>query len=141
MSTENLPEVIRFSLPVLPTREKIDALEQAMLALPDDCKLSFENQHDFCPGIYARTIFMPAGMVCTSKVHKTQHFFVVSKGSCTVVDSHGVEQLIAAPHMGVTMPGTKRALHILEDCIWTTFHRTDLTDVDAIEQEIMGETS
>lgn len=141
MSTETLPAVLEFALPVLPTREKIEALEKAMMALPEECKLTFENQHDFCPGVYARTIRMPAGMICTSKTHKTQHFFVVSKGSCTVVDSHGIEQLIVAPHLGVTMPGTKRALHIHEDCIWTTFHPTNHTDLAEIEKEIMGETS
>lgn len=135
------PTVVHFSLPALPTLEKIESLEQAMMALPEECRLSFQNQHDFCPGIYARTIFMPAGMICTSKTHRTQHFFVVSQGSCTVVDSHGTEQLITAPHLGITEPGTKRALHIHEDCIWTTFHRTDLTDVDEIEKEIMGDAS
>ncbi len=120
--------------------EQILALEQAMLALPAEQRLPFENRHDFCPGVYARTIFMPAGMVCTSQIHLTQHFFVVSKGRATVVGSDGSRLLIEAPYMGVTYPGTKRALHVHEDCIWTTFHATELTDVEEIGRQIMAQS-
>lgn len=122
------------------SREKITALKDFMVALPDEVKLPFENRHDFCPGIYARTIFMAADTIVISKIHKTQHFFVVAKGSCTVVDSHGNKQLICAPHLGVTMPGTERALHIHEDCIWTTFHVTDLTDPVEIGKQILADS-
>ena len=122
------------------SREKISALEQAIINLPAEQRLPFDNRHDFCPGVYARTIFMPAGMVLTSQIHLTQHFFVVVQGSCTVVDSNGHRLFIQAPYMGVTMPHTKRALHIHEDCIWTTFHATDLTDVEAIGKKIMAQS-
>lgn len=122
------------------TTDQILALEQAMEALPAAQKLSFDNMHQFAPGVYARTIFMPAGMVLTSKIHKTEHFFVVAKGSCIVIDSKGGRTLIQAPYLGRTLPWTKRALHIIEDCIWTTFHPTQLTDLDEIEKEIMAQS-
>lgn len=134
------------TLPVAIARERIQALEEAMQILPPEGsggaveQATFINAHNFCPGVYARTIFMHAGAVLTSRIHKTQHFFLVSKGRCTVVDSHGNELHIEAPYMGVTMPGTKRALRIYEDTIWTTFHATDLTDVEAIEREILAES-
>jgi hypothetical protein len=102
--------------------------------------VKFDNLHLFCPGVYARSVFMPKDTVLTSHIHKTKHFFLVSKGSCTVIDSHGQEQLLVAPYLGVTVPGTKRALRIHEDCIWTTFHATNLTDVEAIEREILAES-
>lgn len=125
----------------LPACDQIESLKQAMLALPDELKLPFENRHDFCPGLYARTIFMPKGMIAISRIHKTQHFFVVVKGSCTVIDSHGEKLLIEAPYLGVTMPGTERALHIHEDCIWTTFHPTQLTDPEEIGKQILENSS
>lgn len=127
-------------LPQISAREKITALKEWMVALPDELKLPFDNRHDFCPGIYARTIFMKADTVVISKIHKTQHFFVVVKGSCTVIDSHGTKQLIVAPHLGVTMPGTERVLHIHEDCIWTCFHVTNLTDPEEISKEILADS-
>lgn len=127
-----------FTLPQ--TREKIGELKRLLLALPEDQKLPFNNRHDFCPGLYARTIFMSKGSVVISRIHKTQHFFVVAQGSCTVVDSHGNRELLQAPHLGVTMPWTERALHIHEDCIWTTFHVTNLTDPEAIGREILADS-
>lgn len=130
----------KVSLPARPTREKILALEAHLSSLPAEHKREFDNRHDFCPGIYARTIFMPAGTLCTSKIHKTRHFFVVTQGSCTVVDSHGDRKVIAAPYLGITEPGTKRVLLIHEDCIWTTFHATELTDPAEIEMAIIAES-
>lgn len=126
------------SLPAV--RERITELEKAIQSVPVDQQVSFENIHNFCPGVYARSIYMRAGTVLTSKIHKTQHFFVVSKGACTVVNSHGERELITAPYLGTTMPGTKRALLIHEDTIWTTFHATELTDVAEIERTILAES-
>lgn len=133
-------EQVEIGLPIVPTRDKICALENAIQHLPKAQQTGFENLHDFCPGMYARTVFMPANTVLTSKIHKTKHFFVVSMGACTVVDSHGNTLHIEAPYMGVTTPGTKRALHIHRDCIWTTFHATTLTDVAEIERAILAES-
>lgn len=124
------------SLPARVARDRIVAFEQALAALPDDCKLKFDNIHDFADGVYARSLLLPAGTVCTSKIHKTRHFFVVMQGSCTVVDSAGGRKLLVAPYLGVTEPGVKRAVHAHEDVIWTTFHRTDSRSPEDIEREI-----
>jgi hypothetical protein len=64
---------------------------------------------------------MPAGTLLTSKIHKTEHPFIVSKGKLNVF-LNGEMQYIEAPYSGVTKPGTRRVIYILEDCIWTTFH-------------------
>jgi hypothetical protein len=137
-----LNEVIEapFKALAIPTRESICALEAAIQTLPKDVQVEYQNIHNFCPGMYARSIYMKAGTYLTSKIHKTQHFFVVLQGSCTVVNSHGERELIEAPYLGVTMPGTKRALLIHSDVIWTTFHATDLTDVAEIEKAILAES-
>ena len=34
--------------------------------------------------------------------------------------------VIEAPYTGITKPGTRRVLQIIESTIWTTFHKTDL---------------
>ena len=100
----------------------------------------FEVRHDFCPGIYARTTFLPADTVAGARSHLTQHFFVLVKGSCTVIDSSGERLFIEAPHMGIVMPGTSHALHVHEDSIYTSFHATDLTDIEEIERTIVAQT-
>lgn len=95
-------------------------------------------KHHFTPGLYAREIFMAAGMVLTSKIHNTEHPFVVSKGRCSVYNElTGDSVLIEAPYFGITYPGTRRLLFIHEDTVWTTFHPTPLTDLEQIEAEII----
>lgn len=97
----------------------IDALEQAMVGAGE---IELPLEHAFLPGLYVRTIFMPAGTLLTSKIHKTKHPYVITKGSVSVwIDGVGWERLEAG-HRGVTLPGTRRVLYIHEDCVWTTYH-------------------
>ena len=114
--------------------DKVDAIETA-LAQMEPCDI--EAQHNFIPGFYCRTLAMPKGAMVVSKIHKTQHPFVVTKGHAAVwTEFDGVRQ-IQAPFSGITQPGTRRVLFIHEDCEWTTFHATDKTDVAEIEAEII----
>lgn len=114
---------------------EIDQLEKAMLDnLPIvECPLT----HRFTDGLYVREIFMPAGSLITSKIHKTQHQFFVLKGS-VIVWIDGEEQLIEAPYIGVTEPNTQRVLFVLEDCIWATSHPNPNNEtVEQIEARIL----
>lgn len=116
--------------------ERIDELEQWMLDNfpPVDMPVT----HRFTPGLYAREIFMPAGSLLTSKIHRTEHPFVVLSGKVRVLllegeDVVGVVEL-GAGHVGVTKPGTRRVLLILEDCRWVTFH--PLTEEESAAQDV-----
>ena len=102
---------------------QIDELESVMIQSPDiiDAPLA----HKFTDGMYIREIFMPAGSLWTSKIHKTEHPYVVSHGKVAVSIDAQEWYEITAPYTGITKPGTRRVLYILEDCIWTTFHRID----------------
>jgi hypothetical protein len=120
-------------------REKILLLEGVMEKIVgavkgDDCA---PLDHSFGDSLYRRTIHMPAGLWLTSKIHKTKHFFNVTKGSCMVWDERG-GTIIKAPHEGITLAGTKRLLFIIEDCDWQTIHHTDKTDLKEIENEIIA---
>ena len=94
-------------------------------------------RHTFTPGLYAREITMPRGAVVVSKIHKTEHPYVVSKGKCRVFIEGVGWQTIQAPHFGITKPMTRRVLVILEDTVWATFHPTDKKTVDEVETEII----
>lgn len=76
-------------------------------------------------------------MVCTSKIHKTEHQFIVSKGKAEVWVPGDGWQLIVAPYHGITKAGTRRALKIIEETIWTTFHPTDKTNLAEVEAELI----
>lgn len=93
--------------------------------------------HRFTPGMYIREIFIPAGTLLTSAIHRTQHPFVISQGRIAVISENEGTVIYEAPHTGITMPGTRRVLHAETDTIWTTFHITDETDVEKICDEIL----
>lgn len=113
---------------------RLDDLEMKMLSSPD--KIDLPLIHYFTPGLYSREIYMPAGTLVVSKIHLTQHPFVISKGSVSVKIREGEWELLEAPYTGITYPGTRRVLYIQEDCIWTTFHATDIAPVDGSDEEI-----
>lgn len=115
-----------------------DLMNQAECIIATCEPVEMPLTHRFTDNMYIREIFMPAGTILTSKIHKTNHPFVVSKGKCIVYDGNKLET-ITAPHTGVTKPNTRRLLYIEEDTIWTTFHVTDKTDVDEIEKDIIQE--
>ena len=116
-------------------QEKLDQVELAIATGMGQVECPV--RHIFTPGMYGREIFMPKGTVVVSKIHKTEHPYIVSKG-CAHVFIEGVGwQTITAPHTGVTKPMTRRVLLIAEDCVWTTFHATNKTDVGEIEKEII----
>jgi hypothetical protein len=107
-------------LPEAPIDERIDRLEAQMLVAGEPVELPLT--HRFTPGLYAREIFMPAGTLLTSRIHNTEHPYVVLEGRVRVfIDGVGVQELVAG-HVGVTKAGTRRVLYIVEDCRWVTFH-------------------
>lgn len=123
-------------------REKIVNLQDVMLDMPESatgeeadklCPLT----HHFAPGVYAREIFLPAGVTVVGKLHKHAHLNIISKGSVLVSTEKGNEQF-DAPFTFTSYAGTKRAVHALEDTIWTTIHVTDKTDLEEIESEIIA---
>ena len=107
-------------------RENDDRLDELEVAMLENCEpVHCLTTHMFTDGMYIREIFMPAGSLITSKVHKTEHPYIVSYGKVAVsIDSNDWIE-ITAPYTNITKPGTRRVLYILEDCIWTTFHRID----------------
>ena len=115
--------------------ERLNAFEKRLAGMPA-CPVP-PVEHRFTPGLYSRTIFMQRGLVCTSKIHKTEHQYVLSKGRLEVWSEQDGWKLIAAPYIGITKPGARRALNILEDCVWTTFHPTTTTDLAALEAELI----
>lgn len=118
--------------------EDLDRLELAMLeGFP---VVEMPLKHRFTPGIYAREIFMKAGTLCTSKIHKIQHPFVVLEGKVSVYNVlDGSVVHLEAPHVGITEPGTRRLLYIHEDCRWITFHPNpdNTEDLDDLEMQLI----
>ena len=93
-------------------------LEAELLKLP---QVNMPVDHDFCNGLYARTMHIPAGTILTGAVHREESFFLVRKGELIVSTDKGLLTLRAGD-MSVSKIGTKRAGITLTDVEVTTFH-------------------
>jgi hypothetical protein len=93
-------------------------LEAELLKLP---QVDMPVDHDFCNGLYARTMHIPEGTVLTGAVHKEESFFLVRKGELIVSTDNGPRTLKAGD-MSVSKIGTKRAGIALTEVEVTTFH-------------------
>lgn len=117
------------------TRADIERLQQAMAAFP---QADLDTRHHFAEGLYCREVRRPAGTTIVGKVHRKEHLYMVLSGEITVVGEGGPIR-IKAPCILVSPPGTKRAVYAHVDSICCTVHRTDLTDLQAIEKELIEE--
>lgn len=115
--------------------EKTWALQAALLNMPQ-----FEppTEHIFHGGMYCRQMSIPAGCTLVGKVHKKEHFFALASGSVCITTDEG-PQLLTGFKLLSSYPGTKRAIHAVSDSVFMTFHATDLTDVEQVEQEFVEE--
>lgn len=112
-----------------------DIIKLQSLMLKGDT-IELETRHHFSDGLYARELFIPAGVCIVGALHKTKHLYTVVKGKCRVATQfENIE--IEAPFMGETIPGTKRVIYAETDCVWITYHPTELTNVEEIEKAIL----
>jgi hypothetical protein len=112
---------------------RVDWLESIITRMP---QLDVVPVHYFSDGVYAREVTMPAGSLVTSKVHKTPHLVIVSRGSMVVQSEEYGLQTISAPTMFMSYPGSRRVGFTYEDTTWTTVHPTKKTTVAGVEDEI-----
>jgi mannose-6-phosphate isomerase-like protein (cupin superfamily) len=101
-------------------------LEAELLKLP---QVEMPVDHDFCNGLYARTMHIPAGTVLTGAVHKDESFFVVRSGILVVTTDNGTAE-IGPGFMSVTRANTKRAGIAVTDVEVTTFHANPKNETD-----------
>ena len=117
----------------VPTREKIQRLQETMLPMQTDQP---EPQHFFAPGMYMRELVVPAGMLMVGKIHKHAHFLMVLKGKAEVISEFG-RMIVEAGHLSVSPSGVKRVVLALEDTQFVTVHvnKNDSQDLEIIESE------
>ena len=120
-------------LPTHVSREQIERLQAEMAVMP---QVELITEHQFSPGMYMRKVFRPAGALIVGKVHKKPHFFLCAKGTIIAWTEGGMKRLEAGDIIE-SQPGTKRVTLAVTDAIGITIHRTDLTDLDEIEAELI----
>lgn len=116
-------------------RQQVFELENELRKFPP---VDIPTRHYFASGVYAREITIPAGTIVTGKIHKYAQINVLSKGEMTVTTEEGPKR-VRAPFTIVSPPGTKRAAIAHEECVWTTFHSTNETDLAKIEAHFIAQ--
>lgn len=112
--------------PVPASHVPIYRLEAELLKLP---QVDMPVEHAFIPGLYARTMHIPAGTGLTGAVHREACFFVVRSGVLVVTtDEEPVE--LRAGQMLESKAGTKRAGVAITDVVVTTFHPNPTNETD-----------
>lgn len=109
-------------------------VQQQLSESPD--QIDVPVRHHFAPGVYMRQMDAAAGTLVVSKMHRTEHMNILLKGSLTVATEDGI-QLMTAPCVLKSMPGTKRIGYFHEDSSWITIHPTSDTDLEKIEQQVI----
>ncbi len=121
--------------------DAIDKIEDYINSLP--VKVWGDVYEEGTPGLYTRQITLPAGTLLTSRIHKTCHPFVVTKGAITVYNTVcDTQELYTAGYRGITYPGVRRVLYVHEPTVWVTFHSTDkigydFMDLNKSEQQVI----
>ena len=119
---------------VAPSREQIDRLQAEMVKMP---QADLQTEHYFSEsGMYCRKVFRPAGTLIVGKVHKHHHLFLCAMGEIIAWTETGMKRLQAGDVVE-SKPGTKRVTLAVTDAIGVTVHRTDKTDLDEIEAELV----
>ncbi len=117
--------------------ENIQALQDEMMSWPEEMKCMPPVKHYFAPGLYAREMFIPAGRLIVGKIHKHAHLNHISFGDICVSTYEGIVRL-QGPLTMVSSVGVKRVVCAVTDTLWTTFHVTEETDLEKIEDYVIA---
>jgi quercetin dioxygenase-like cupin family protein len=118
----------------VPNREQIGNLQVELSKLPQADGMVTE--HFFADGMYSRRVFRKAGTLIVGKVHLKDHFFICTKGEIIAWTENGMKKLSAGDIIECKS-GTKRVTLATMDSIGVTVHKTDKTDLDEIEAELI----
>lgn len=103
-------------------------LEAELLKLP---QVDMPVEHEFCSGLYARTMRIPAGTVLTGAVHAGECFMVVRSGDIVITTDSGAREFTSGDIVK-SKAGTKRAGVALTDAVLTTFHPNHDGETDPV---------
>ena len=117
----------------VPTAGQIAQLQAEMVKMP---QAVLTTEHYFSGGMYCRKVFRPAGALIVGKVHKRDHLFICAAGEIIAWTESGMRRLQAGDVVE-SRAGTKRVTLAATDSIGITCHRTDHTDLNLIEAELL----
>jgi len=94
--------------------------------------------HSFSPGIYAREIRAPKGVLLLGHKHKRSCLNILAQGKMLLkrsLEDEGKE--ITAPFTFHTDPGTQKIAICLEDVVFINVFNTEETDIQKLEDMLI----
>ena len=117
------------STQLITTTEQLERL----MNLEEEVKCPLK--HTFSEGVYVREITMPTDTIVLGHEHTTTHLNIISKGSCVLADMDTGELTdIIAPYTFESKAGVRKLLYIVEECVWSTVHVTNETNITKLEE-------
>jgi len=117
-----------------PEASLTEKLEDVMLG-HDQVKIT--ERHIFSEGMYCKEIIIPKGTLAIGHAHTGDFMQAITKGKM-IMYAEGQPPMIAkAPFIGVGLPFKRKVGYALEDTVWATFHATDETDIQKLEDELV----
>lgn len=116
--------------------DKLLTLEHEMRKQP---QIDLRVRHHFSHGIYARELFIPAGVMLTGEIHKYPQLNILTQGRMSVLVGEEVKE-ISAPFTVSSEAGTKRIAIAHDDSIWMTIHGTHLKNIEEIEEYFIAKS-
>lgn len=95
--------------------------------------------HHFSDGLYAKQMVIPKGYMAGTHSHKYSHLSILSKGRVIVrTDDETLEY--TAPACIEIKKDTIHNIEALEDSVWFCVHATEETNLDLIDDVLIGRT-
>jgi len=122
-------------------KDDFTKLEMAVYEQGHDIK-DIPVEHTFIEGVYARHGKLEAGRIYIGHEHKLECLNILTHGALLLKNSMDDEGIrIEAPYTFVTGPGNRKIGYCLEDGYMYNIFRTDETDIDKLENEVLAKKS
>lgn len=132
--------------PVNNLRQNIIAFEKLSRELPlveakegNVGRVELRVEHQFSYGVYARTLYIPKGVMLSGQIHKFENYNILLKGKIKVSIGEEIKE-IEAPFTVVSPANTKRIAIALEDCVWVTILGTHERNIEIIEKYFIAKS-
>ena len=129
-----MTDIVEQLVEKIPTKEQIERLQVEASKMPQ--AEGMVTEHYFSNGMYSRKLFRKAGTLIVGKVHKHDHLFICAMGEIIAWTENGMKKL-GPGDIIESKAGTKRVTLATVDSIGITVHKTDKTDLDEIESEMI----
>jgi len=116
------------------------AVRDLFLAEHDQAVLNtfIDTSHYKIPGVYVRSLFIPAGMALTGKIHNKHSIGILAQGTLRITNGE-TSVIVSAPYITVDNPGIMRLGYAETDCTFITVSRTDADEIADIEDELVSD--